>query len=267
MFINILVAAVIGACAGLLWYGLTKIPAIQKQFQKIPKWASLIVVLAVVKIFHPMIADEFNLRFKPQNSYDQDLNQQCLVLKESYPDSLTVEQLEKVRSFTNAKDSEMLRAYLLQLAKAKEAELGKEALRLDRFTDKSRIAEWTHWLTLVSFYEEWERPSPEGRLEYARKRGEPTMLPSGERTELEYTMSATGPGATRLVLRSKKANFPNADLRDRALSGLGSGKRWNDNVGAVGFTSYRFENPEGKGFTIKMTPRGGTLPLLEDDFK
>jgi len=60
MFINILVAAVIGACAGLLWYGLTKIPAIQKQFQKIPKWASLIVVLAVVKIFHPMIADEFN---------------------------------------------------------------------------------------------------------------------------------------------------------------------------------------------------------------
>lgn len=219
------------------------------------------------QIFYPFVIDGFNLQSTPQNSYDQDLGQQCVILRESYSDPLTVAQLEKIRSYTNAKDPEMLRAYLMELTRAKEAEFGKEAVRFDRPPDKASIAEWIRWKSLVNFYEEWHAPSPEGRVEYARKQGEPLTMPSGEKADREYTVSAIGPSASTLVVRSKKPDFPNAQNRDRVVASLGSGQHWYGNVGVIGFTAYRFESSEGKGFTVQMTPRGGALPLIDDDFK
>jgi hypothetical protein len=269
ILVNVVVAAVIGACAGLLWYGLTKIAAIQKLFQKFPKWVSIIVVLGLVRFFQLLIMDEFDLRNIFKNSYDQDLTQQCLILKEAYPEPFMVDQLEKIRAYTSAKDPEILRAYLMGLAKAKEADLGKDAIRFDRRPDKQVISEWGHWQSIVTFYEEWERPSLEGRAEYARKKGEVVANLFRQMPDSDYTVSVNGPGSSMLVFHMKKPGIPNAQMRDSLVAGLGSGsaKKYPNSIWAVGFTMLRLEDSEGKGITIKGTPRGAVLPLVQDDFK
>jgi len=266
IFINILTAAAAGACIGLFYYGLTKIPLIQRQFQKFPKWVSFIAVLAAVLILYPMVTRFSNLRNIKNSSYDHNSQQQCLVLKEFYPDILTVEQLEKVRSYTNAEDPEMLRSYLMELANAKETELEKQTMRIGKISDRVLLEQYFHWRSITKFYKEWYRPSPEGRIKYARKMGEPITWPSGEKEELEYNVLVEGVDASRLVIRFKRPDLPNVQFRDSVTTWITSGKRWKDDVGAVGFTEYRFESFEGKGFTVKMTPRGGLLPLVKDDF-
>ena len=263
---NIAFAAIIGACAGLLWYGLTKIPPIQRQFQKFPKWVGIVVVLGVVKIFHPMLEDAFNSFSIPRNSYDQDFTQQCLVLKDAFPALLKADELEKVRSITNAKDPEMMRAYLLGLTRAEEAELEKVAMRSN---NKAASLKWIHCQSIVQFYEEWERPSPQGRAEYARKRGEEVAKIFERMPDQDYTVSAKGPGSSILVLHMKKPGNVIAQLRDNIVVSLGSSsaQKYPNSVWAVGFTMHRLEDSEGKGFTIKGTPKGAELPLAEDDFK
>ena len=195
-------------------------------------------------------------------AYDKDTTQQCMILKDAYPEPFSVDELEKVREYINSKDPEMLRSYLLGLAKAKQGECLKEAGPLGRLSPK--IIEWN---MLVTFCEEWVKPSPEGRMNYAMKRQEPYRDMSGNLVELEYTMSAEGRGSATLVMRSKRPGVLNAQMRDVAIMNIKSGKKENLSLAAVGFTAYRMENPEGKGFTFKVRPQGFVLPLLADDFK
>ena len=193
-------------------------------------------------------------------SFDQDNRQQCLLLKSAYTESLTAAQIDKVQAYAKAEDPEMLRAYLLGLAKAENDRYVQELAASGWHETRAQTLRHGEMMTLVAFYEDWVKPSPAGRAKYAEKRQQPVM----DNLPLDYTVSAEGPGCSMIVFRAKKADLPNAQFRDAVVAGKETPYA---SAAAVGFVACRLETSEGKGFTIKLTPQGGFLALLSDDFK
>ena len=200
-----------------------------------------------------------------KKSYDNDPVTQCEVLKDAYPVPFTVQQLKKVRSLS--RDPEMLRSYLLELAKRRyDQELTASRLRNETSAERSkRFSNGDPFFNAQYLYEKWVKPSPESRVKFIRQNRE--RLEAISTVKLSQIESAVGPDSTILLRKSLSPDLPNQEGRDEAISRIKSGRVNFQEEGAVGFTEIRYESSTGRGFSIRLTPRGAVLPLIRDDFE
>lgn len=195
-----------------------------------------------------------------EKSYDKDLALQCDVLMRAYPEPLTGEQVEKVRSI--GKNPEKLRSYLLGLATAAMENASANLLE----NPKSVLGELERWAGPVNAYEEWQNPSARGRINFAKNRNHKfkhsNQLPN---LGTEGPWLTDGPESTILILKST-TEYPTKDQLEKQILLLTSGidKRIPECI--MGFTEFRMQNALGMGFMVKLTPRGPDRDSMQANF-